>query len=335
MSKKYIQNLTNGRVLITDNKGNMLVALEPYQCSLTSFDEETLYICNNVSKMITAKWISLQDERTMIKLPEHKNYGQKYKIGTKCYLNDASKLELIIDSFNPNSGIYSAKVVKTGGLIKIQEKAISLTEPVEQNKKINVDIDEMGNLKEADEEPLPQAPTNDQEGVEIIRTDVSNEEKFAKNADDVLKSQEQTSREIANQQVEVVYTNPRAEKPVEDESTFIVKADKDVFAKEIKASELVENTQKIVSAELKKVADSVKKESNDEGRAATVDEAAFVELSEDMQEYVKNFMSKDSRVKKMTISRCKDIQKLTAIAKCADEVSRKGALAKLEKLNAK
>lgn len=332
MSKKYIQNLTNGRVLITDNKGNMLVSLEPYQCSLTSFDEETLYICNNVSKMITAKWISLQDERTMIKLPEHKNYGQKYKIGTKCYLNDASKLELIIDSFNPNSGIYSAKVVKTGGLIKIQEKAISLTEPVEQNKKINVDIDEMGNFKEADEEPLPQAPTNDQDGVEIIRTDVSNEEKFAKNADDVFKSQEQTSREIANQQVEVIYTNPKTEKHVEDESTFIVKADKDVFAKEIKASELVENTQKVVAEEISNIAKSVKK---DEGRAATIDETAFVELSEDMQEYIKTFMSKDSRVRKMTISRCKDIQKLTAIAKCADEVSKKGALAKLEKLNAK
>ena len=332
MSKKYIQNLTNGRVLITDNKGNMLVSLEPYQCSLTSFDEEALYICNNVSKMITAKWISLQDVKTKIELPEHKNYGQKYKIGTKCYLNDASKLELIIDSFNPNSGIYSAKVVKTGGLIKIQEKAISLTEPVEQNKKINVDIDEMGNLKEADEEPLPQAPTNDQDGVEIIRTDVSNEEKFAKNADDVLKSQEQTSREIANQQVEVVYTNPKAEKPIEDESTFIVKADKDVFAKEIKASELVENTQKVVAEEISNIAKSVKK---DEGRAATIEETAFVQLSEDMQEYIKNFMSKDARVRKMTISRCKDIQKLTAIAKCADEVSKKGALAKLEKLNAK
>ena len=59
----------------------------------------------------------------------------------------------------------------------------------------------------------------------------------------------------------------------------------------------------------------------------------FVELDSEMQEYIKNFMSKDARVKKMTISRCKDIAKLTAIAKCADEVSKKGALAKLEKLN--
>ena len=333
MSKKYIQNLTNGRVIVSDNKGGVIVTLQPYQCSLTSFDEETLYSSITVNKMITSKWISLQDVKTEIKLPEHHNYGQKYKIGTKCYLNDASKLELVIDAYNPNNGIYSAKIIKTGGLLKIQESAISLTEPVEQNKKINIDIDEMGNLKEVDEQPIPQQPTQAQSEIEIVRTEISNEDKSAKSADDIIKSQEAKSREIANQEVEVVYKTPKVEKPVEDESTFIVKADKDVFAKEISASELTNNTQQVVVQELKKVAETVAPKQ--EGRSASVDESAFVELEPEMQEYIKNFMSKDSRVKKMTISRCKDIKKLTAIAKCADEVSKKGALAKLEKLNGK
>ena len=335
MSKKYIQNLTNGKILITDDKGNRVVQLGAYQCSSIAFDEEVLYSYNIITKMLNHKWISLQDVKTRIELPKNKDYGQKYKIGTKCYLNDASKLELIIEAFNPNTGIYSAKIVKTNGLLKIQESAISLTEPLDQNKKINIDVDEYGDLKEVDDEPLPQAPTTDLTGVEIVRTDVSEEDKFAKNADDVVKSQESVSRQIANQQVEVIYKTPKIEKPVEDESTFIIKADKDVFAKEIKASELVKNTQEVIANELKNVSASVKKEVKDEGRAATIDESAFVELSEDMQQYVSNFMTKDARVKKMTIARCKDIAKLTAIAKCADEVSKKGALAKLEKLNAK
>lgn len=333
MSKKYIQNLTNGRVLITDDKGNQLVMLNPYQCSNISFDEEVLYGCNILLKMINNKWVSLQDEKTRIELPEHKNYGQKYKIGTKCFLNDASKLELLIEAYNPNSGIYSARVVKTGGLLKIQEKAISLTEPVEQNKKINIDIDEMGNLKES--EPLPQAPTTEQDGVEIVRTDVSNEDKFAKSADEVMKSQEATARKIANQQVEIIYKEPAKVQPEEEESTFIVKADKDVFAKEISASKLVENTQQAVVSELKNVAQNITKEVKEEGRSASFDEAAFVELEPKLQEYIKVFMAKDARSKKVAITKCKDIKKLTAIAKCADEVSKKGALAKLEKLNVK
>ena len=331
MSKKYIQNLTNGRVMVTDNKGGVIVTLQPYQCSLTSFDEDVLYTSINFNKMLANKWVSLQDVRTEIKLPEHHNYGQKYKIGTKCFLNDASKLELLIEAYNPNNGIYSAKIVKTGGLLKIQESAISLTEPVEQNKKINIDIDEVGNLKEVDEQPIPQQPTQAQSEIEIVRTELANQDKGARSADDIIKSQEAVSRQIANQEVEVVYKTPKVEKPVEDESTFIVKADKDVFAKEISASELTENTHKVVAQEIKKVAETVTPKQ--EGRSASVDESAFVELDPEMQQYISNFMSKDARVKKMTISRCKDIAKLTAIAKCADEVSKKGALAKLEKLN--
>ena len=334
MSKKFIQNLINGRILITDNSGSKIIMLQPYECSLISFDEEYLYSCNVISKMINNKWISLEDVRTQIKLPEHKNYGQKYKIGTKCYLNDASKLELVIDSYNPNNGIYCAKIVKTGGMLKIQENAISLTEPMDQNKKINIDIDEYGNLKESDEQPIPQQPTQAQSEIEIVRTDVSNEDKGARSADDIIKSQEAKSREIANQQVEIIYKEPTKVQPVEDESTFIVKADKDVFAKEISASELTNNVQKVVVEEVKKVVETTKP-IKDEGRSASMDEAAFVELDSEMQQYISNFMSKDARVKKMTISRCKDIKKLEAIAKCADEISKKGALAKLEKLNGK
>ena len=98
---------------------------------------------------------------------------------------------------------------------------------------------------------------------------------------------------------------------------------------------MVENTQQAVVNELKTVSEKLKKEVKEEGRSASIDEAAFVELEPEMQQYISNFMSKDARVRKMTISRCKDIKKLTAIAKCADDVSKKGALAKLEKLNVK
>lgn len=336
MSKKYVQNLIKSTIILQDAKLNTIIRLEPHQCSFQKFEEEELLDSPYVSSFLSKKIISLQDERTQIVINEHKDYGQKFKIGSQCYLNDESSLELIIDSYDPNTKVYSAKVVKSGGILKLQEQAINLTKFVSSGKKIDIDIDEFGELKpgESDKSALPQEP--EQSEVEVIRTE-EKDIKSSKNADDLIKSQEKIANDISNQKVEIIYKKPsEAKKETEDEDIYLVKADKDLFAQEITASQLAENTQEAITKEIKKVSETIKSKEDKKvvGKTATIDQTAFVELSSELQEYIKEFMTKDSRVKKIVISKCKDIDKLTAISKCADDLSMKAAKTKLEKLDA-
>ena len=99
------------------------------------------------------------------------------------------------------------------------------------------------------------------------------------------------------------------------------------------ATEMMKDTQKAISNEFEKVAKVVKSTKKEESREASIDEVAFAELKPELQEFVNKFMTNDSRVKKMTITRCKDVEKLNAIVKFGDDMSKKAALAKLEKLN--
>ena len=152
-------------------------------------------------------------------------------------------------------------------------------------------------------------------------------------AADLIKSQDKISQEISNQQAEVVYKTEQEQPKEEDEEIFLVKADKDKFAKEMSATEMMKDTQKAISNEFEKVAKVVKSTKKEESREASIDEVAFAELKPELQEFVNKFMTNDSRVKKMTITRCKDVEKLNAIVKFGDDMSKKAALAKLEKLN--
>lgn len=328
MSKKYILNKTNSVLLIHKANLTTLVKLQPKQCSFQSFEEDEIYSSQYAYKALAKGIIELVDQRVqVITKTNAKDYGQKYRIGTRAYLNDKNNLDIEIISYNPSSSLYTVKLVKTGGKLTIQENAISLKKHV--GDKINVDIDENGELAEMDtprDLSLPQEPDQ----VQIVRTQDQTVNK-AVNAKALIDGQNKLSDELMNQKVDVVYKD-QEEKPKEDEEeTFIIKSKDGKFAKEITSSEMVENTQKAIKESLQEVVDStVVAKAEDKKEDFNVDK--FMELSPEMQEYIKAFMSKDARGKKMIIARLKDVEKLKAIASCTDELSIKAANAKLAKL---
>lgn len=329
MSKKYILNKTNSVLLLQKADLSTLVKLQPKQCSFQSFEEEDIYSSPYVYKTLVRGYIELVDQRMeVVKKNVAKDCGQKYKIGTRAYLNDKNNLDIEIISYNPDNDLYTAKLVKTGGKLTIQESAISLKK--NQGDKINVDIDENGDLAEMDQPrdlSLPQEP----EQVQIVRTQDQTVNR-AVNAKSLIDNQNKLSEELMNQKVDVVYKQEE-DKPKEDEEeVFIVKSPNSKFAKEISASQMIEDTQDVITEKLQEVVDSTKvvkvEESKDDFNTTE-----FVKLSPELQEYISSFMSKDARGKKMIIARLKDITKLNAIVSCCDALSAKAAKAKLDKLN--
>jgi len=331
MSKKYILNKTNSVLLLQKANLTTLVKLQPKQCSFQSFEETELLESPYVYRCLNAGRIELLDQRvSVIKKTNAQNYGQKYKIGTRAYLNDKNNLDIEVLSYNPNNQLYTVKLVKTGGKLTIQEAAISLKKNI--GDKINVDIDENGDLTDVENHQdlsLPQGP----EQVQIVRTQ-DRAVNRAINAKSLIDNQNNLANEIANQKVDVVYKDDKEEvRPEDEEETFIVKSKDGKFAKEITSSEMVENTQKAINETLQEVVDSTvvaKPETKDDG----FNTEEYVKLTPELQQYISTFMSKDARSKKVIITRLKDTAKLNAIASCADELSSKAAKVKLEKLNA-
>lgn len=331
MSKKYILNKTRSVLLLQKANLTTLVKLQPNQCSFQSFEETELLESPYVYKCLSTGRIELLDQRVIVeKKSKATNYGQKYKIGTRAYLNDKNNLDIEVLSYNPSNQLYTVKLIKTGGKLTIQESAISLKKNIGDT--INVDIDENGELTEVENHrdlSLPQEP----EQVQIVRTQDQSVNR-AVNAKSLINSQNKLSEEIATQKVDVVYKDDKQEiRPEDEEETFIVKSKDGKFAKEITSSEMIENTQKAINDTLQEVVESTKvakPESKDEG----FNTEEFVKLSPELQQYISTFMSKDARGRKMIITRLKDATKLNAIASCADELSVKAAKAKLEKLNA-
>lgn len=334
MSKKYILNKTNSVLLLQKANLTTLVKLQPKQCSFQSFEETELFESPYVYRCLNTGRIELLDQRvSVIKKTNAQNYGQKYKVGTRAYLNDKNNLDIEVLSYNPNNQLYTVKLVKTGGKLTIQEAAISLKKNI--GDKINIDIDENGDLTDAQDISthrdlsLPQGP----EQVQIVRTQ-DREVNRAINAKSLIDNQNNLADEILNQKVDVVYKDDKEEvRPEDEEETFIVKSKDGKFAKEITSSEMIENTQKAINETIQEVVDSTvvaKPETKDDG----FNTEEYVKLSPELQQYISTFMSKDARGRKMIIARLKDIAKLNAIASCGDELSVKAAKAKLEKLNA-
>lgn len=327
--------MTNHRLLIQNEKGEILINLPKYTCSDKAYEVSFLEEINHFNVLHRLGKVTLQDVKTSFKKKLAKDYGQKYKIGTRCFLNDDSKLDLEVESYDPNLKLYTVKIVKTGGSLKIKEKAISLTKPT-GSKKINIDVDEEGELVETNQQDL-SLPQEDPEAQVVYSEEAPKNDSV--DANNIIKNQDEMANKIASQNVDIIYATDEEEKQKDSdgEEMFLVKSDSDMFAKEIKASKMAENVQEEVTKELKKVADVIKSEKDkkeSKSREAEIDEMAFVELSSEMQQFISSFMEKDSRSKKMVIARCKDVEKLQAIAKCGDNLSKKAALAKLGKLNA-
>jgi len=334
MSKKYILNKSNSTLMLHDGKSSLFMTLKPKQCSLKSFEEEDLLSMTSIVKMYDKGFIDLVDERLqIIKKSTAKDCGQKYKIGTRAYLNDKNNLDIEIVSFNPSNNLYKVKLIRTGGIMTTQEGSITLKKNKGDN--IDVDIDENGDLTDSKENvssrdlSLPQEP----EQVQVVHTEDRTVNK-AKNAKEIINNQDALAEEIANQKVDIVFNDDKEEtRPEDEEETFIVKAKDGKFAKEITSSEMIKNTQEAIQDSLQEVIDSTKVVKADEKEEFNQD--AFNKLSEEMQDYITSFLNKDARNRKMIISRLKDVEKLSAIASCTDELSMKAARAKIEKLLAK
>lgn len=333
MSKKYILNKSNYKLMLHDNKSKLLATISPKQCSYQSFEEEELLSIPTLVKTLENGYIELVDEKLeIIAKTVAKDYGQKYKIGTRAYLNDKNNLDIEVVSFNPNNNIYRVKLLRTGGIITTQENAITLKK--NKGDSINVDIDENGELMDSENAStrdlsLPQEPDQ----VQIVHTEDKSVNR-AVNAKQVIDNANNIAEEIANQKVDIIYKDDKEEvRPEDEEEVFIVKSKDGKFAKEITSSEMIKNTQEAVKEAFQEVVDSTKIVNAEEKQEFNQD--AFNKLSNEMQEYINTFMSKDARNKKMIISRLKDLEKLSAIASCTDELSVKAAKAKIEKLLAK
>lgn len=332
MSKKYILNKRNG-ILMLHNGKKLFLTLKAKQCSFQSFEEEELLSIPSIINAYQNGHIDLVDERVqVVKKSTAKDCGQKYKIGTRAFLNDKNNLDIEILSFNPSNNLYKVKLIRTGGVMTTQESSITLKKNKGDN--INVDIDENGELADSENSAtkdlsLPQEPDQ----VQIIHTEDKTVNR-AKNAKEIINNQDALAKEIANQKVDIVFNDDKEETRSEDEEeTFIVKAKDGKFAKEITSSEMIKNTQEAISDSLQEVIDSTKIMRAEEKEDFNQD--AFNKLSEEMQEYITSFLNKDARNRKMIISRLKDVEKLSAIASCTDELSMKAARAKIEKLLAK
>lgn len=330
MSKKYILNKTNSVLLLQKANLTTLVKLRPQQCSFQSFEESDILESPYIYKALSRGYIELLDQRvSVVKKQNTQDYGQKYKVGTRAYLNDKNNLDIEIVSYNPTSNLYDVKLIKTGGKLTIQEAAISLKKNI--GDAINVDIDENGELTDVENHRDLSLPQGQQEKVQIVRTQDQSVNK-AINAKSLISNQNKLADEILNQKVDVVYKDAEEQKnPEDEEETFIVKSKDGKFAKEITSSEMVENTQKAINESLQEVIDSTKVAKAEEPKD-DFDTNAFMELSDSMKTYINGFMSKDARGRKMIIARLKDVEKLQAIASCTDELSRKAANAKLAKL---
>lgn len=331
MSKKYILNKTNYVLSLQDSKLITIIKLRPKQCSFQAFDEMELLSSPYIYKTYRNGYIDLLDERVdVVTKSNAQDYGQKYKIGTRAYLNDKNNLDIEVVAYNPTNKVYTVKILRTGGKVTALEKSISLKKNI--GDRINVDIDENGDLTDAQDISghhdlsLPQEPDQ----VQVVHTQDQTVNR-AKNANQVIADQARVADEIANQQAEVVYKDEETERPEDDEETFIVKSKDGKFAKEITSSEMVENTKKAMNEAFQDVIDSTVVCKSEE-RKDDFNVDAFMQLTPSMQEYVKAFMAKDARQKKMIISRLKDAEKLNAIISCADELSVKAAQAKLAKL---
>ena len=88
--------------------------------------------------------------------------------------------------------------------------------------RINVDIDENGDLTDAQDISghhdlsLPQEPDQ----VQVVHTQDQTVNR-AKNANQVIADQARMADEIANQQAEIVYKDEETERPEDDEETYL------------------------------------------------------------------------------------------------------------------
>ena len=320
MSNYYIYNKSNSLLYIQDASGKIVISLLPKKCSLKAYSEE--FISDNLSMqsylklgyvMLTECKVSEPSEMMKKNIP-----GQNFKNGSLVYTKDRARLELIVMEFLPSSNSYKLKINKTGAIIILTADALSSSKVVQQESSNEEEKED--NVSYIDKEAEISSSVNS--AVSIVRTEPV-EAKAVDANDRILDSELDTSK------VEIVDSNkfniPQSPVSV-NEDTFIIKADNQKFAKEVSEAEIVQNTQKEITNALKQAVNTVSETKKSVSKTVNNDTE---------NQTVQAFNTLDNRVKKMSIARMKDINKLTMLAESGDELTQKLAKARLAKLNGK
>lgn len=352
--KFFIKNNTNSKLLLQNNKKEVFCKLGAKQVSFETFDYEELRNNPYIQILLSKGVIKLVLERNEEPKPVYQNYGQKYLVGTKCEIVGKHHLVITIEQYLPSTGQYKARLQKTGGLMTLSEKEIQPLTPegeaqMNGGTTNNVDIvvnqgqgeqhTTAKNVKDIEAEALQELNNTDYETPQIIT--VSDEDKDAQlKEQEMLQRQYEMEQKKINASVKNIDQNkvaPVAQVPEDDEveeNIYIMKPNKKTnqkFASEVSTKKIIKDTmqqqQKIVedmAKDLKEV-DENPKDINE----------IMKNIPEKHQVWFVTFLNKDERKKKMTISLCKDVEKLNLIIKYCDEYESNLAKQRLQNLKSK
>lgn len=303
---------------------DIICKLEPYQCSFQAFDEDVLRSSQYVNLLIAKKVITLQDTHTFIehKKKEHNYPGQKYKLGTKGYLVGPNQIACEIIKYNPADRTYIALITKTGGKFTITADQFTLTPTKQEDLKDNGDdIDNIEALNANDNSEISQAPAEDD--FEILNTPygIDAEDENSESADSIIRQYDSGRMQTDGKDAEVIYKmNKKASQENNDEDTFIIKKDGEVFAQEVPNKKVLEDT----AAEINDAFSKIKKERAEEELGNIKKVKTFrADIPEDLKNWLACFLDQETRKQKVEVvnmtSSEEDIAKLNLVAEYAEE----------------
>lgn len=333
----YIINLSNAIVMVQSNnkEKDTIVTLQPYECSLATFDLDYLQKEAFVMSLYHNGFITFSETpKKVIPNKSNKDCGQKYKIGQHVYIVGEHNLTGVVDEYFPTKinskgvpGVYSIKLDKTGGCPQFGEHELSLT-PF-SDKQTEDDIQGV----------LPENPQLSNQNLGLVGQSkiVSSENVMGvgQNAEVTLNNQDAIANSIQQMQAEtqIRTANTQEYQEKKNQSTFI--DDSGAFGIE-KAANLQNVVLEDVKVEVPEVATATPKKASKVVIKDSKLKAMYDKLSKEDKAFFEDFQALDYRGKKLAINELEDETKLEIIAMFAtDETSRKGASAKLAALEDK
>lgn len=305
--KKYIINKTKSILIVQDNNNKTICTLKPFTVSYEPYETSTLKHCRHIQSLLLSDYIELSDTNEVEFNEFGKDHGQFWKIGTVAQLKGDAGIKIQILAYSPTTKKYKVRIVKSGGTLVVTEKEI-----VELEQALEDEFDNQ------------QVEIVDNDGAQ--ETDESVEELSGEEA---LRMLEKSAQSISQEDVEINFHEEGTTTPEEDEfeEQLIVKKEGAKFAEEVTLARVAKDTSKEVTKKLTSALTKVAETSNTSKKTKDLDQ-----IPEKYQEWFQNFLQKDDRKKKMTISSCNDIAKLNIIIQFGDETSVKLAQTKLSKI---
>lgn len=340
----YIKNNSNYKLILLNQKQELLCTLEPKQTSMNFYNYDELRSNPYIQTMLMKGFIQLLEQR--IEEPEikHQNHGQKYLIGSTCEIRGEHHLIIEIVQYIPQTGQYKAKLEKTGGIMTLTEREIQpLTEEGQRlrnndNGNSNANpVDVVVNNESQRQGQQPKA-----KNVKDIMNDALNELNGNNNYEmpEIITVNQQESRQQAEAAIDSYDVNPTSQplpqepKDGEIEENIYIIRDPNTnqkFAKEVKASQIINDTmtqtQKQLQEEL--LGSNMPKVQQQEVK---VNKPNVKDIPENLRKWFYDFLKKDERKRKTFISKCKDKEKLNIILKFCGEYEQNLVKQKLETL---